>query len=271
MHTDQARKLIAVDCDGTLFGKDGFPSRRTCEVLQRVVDAGHHIVAATGRSRLTACDRLADVDGLRYLICSNGAYCWDRQEDQLVWETPLAQAAVARIAASLRGEFADVAFAWETRTGIGFENAFVELAGGLAELETGGHAGDPWSQDIYKLKARRPGASPIEFLQQMSLLPGSELCEATTSGAPFVEITALESNKATGLSRTADTLGFTAQETIVFGDNHNDLPMFAWAGHAVAMANALDVVQAQAHSVTLSNVEHGVAHYLERLLDEGLL
>ena len=96
---------------------------------------------------------------------------------------------------------------------------------------------------------------------------GDGVCEITTSGAPFVEITALGSNKASGLEKTTALLGFKAADTIVFGDNHNDLSMFRWAGHAVAMGNALDTVKAEAHAVTLANTEHGVAHYLEKLLD----
>lgn len=271
MTDTQGRKLIAVDCDGTLFDGDGYPSRRTCEVVQRVVDSGHHIVAATGRSRLTACDRLVAVAGMRHLVCSNGAYAWDMHEDLLVWETVMTQRLVTEIVSRLRGAFPDVAFGWETRSGIGFEDTFIELAGGIDELENGGRAGDPWSQGLYKLKVRRPSIFRIELQREVAAVLGDRLCEITTSGAPFVEITALGSHKASGLEKTAAMLGFTAADTIVFGDNHNDLPMFGWAGHAVAMGNALDAVQAEAHAVTLSNTDHGVAHYLEKLLNAGML
>lgn len=271
MNDTQVRRLIAVDCDGTLFDGDGYPSRRTCEVVQRVVDSGHHIVAATGRSRRTACDRLTAISGMRYLVCSNGAYAWDIHADLLVWEASMTQERVAEIVSRLRRAFPDVAFGWETGSGIGFEETFIELAGGIAELESGGQPGDPWSQDLYKLKVRRPDVFRIELQQEVVAELGDNLCEITTSGAPFVEITALGSHKASGLEKTAAILGFTAADTIVFGDNHNDLSMFRWAGHAVAMGNAVDAVQAEAHAVTLSNTDHGVAHYLEKLLDAGTL
>ncbi len=171
----------------------------------------------------------------------------------------------------LRDAFPDVAFGWETRSGMGYEDSFVELAGGIGELENGGQAGNPWSQDLYKLKVRRPGIFRIELQREVAALLGDGLCEITTSGAPFVEITALGSHKASGLEKTAAMLGFTAADTIVFGDNHNDLSMFAWAGHAVAMGNAQDAVQARAHAVTLSNTDNGVAHYLEEMLNAGTL
>lgn len=264
-------RLITVDCDGTLFDSDGYPSQCTCEVVQRVVDSGHHIVAATGRSRLTACDRLTKVAGMRHLVCSNGAYAWDMLEGSLAWEAPVMQIQVARIVSQLRKAFPDSSFGWETRSGIGFDETFAELAGGLDQLESGGLAGDPWSEDLYKLYVRRPGVFRIELQREMVAVLGEDLCEITTSGAPFVEITALGSHKASGLEKMASMLGYTAADTIVFGDNHNDLSMFGWAGHAVAMGNALDIVKDCAHAVTLTNVEDGVAHYLEKMLDAGTL
>lgn len=271
MNDDKARRLIAVDCDGTLFDGDGYPSRRTCEVMERVVDSGHHIVAATGRSRFTACDRLMAITGMQYLVCSNGAYAWDMQTGVLVWESVMKQSVTTQIVRQLRDVFPDVSFGWETRSGMGYEDTFAELAGGIAELENGGQAGDPWSQDLYKLKVRRPGVFRMDLQREVATVLGDGVCEITTSGAPFVEITGLGSHKATGLEKTAARLGFTAADTIVFGDNHNDLSMFEWAGHAVAMGNALDSVRARAHAVTLSNTDHGVACYLEDMLNAGTL
>lgn len=271
MSDTQGRKLIAVDCDGTLFDRNGYPSQRTCDVVKRVVEAGHLIVAVTGRSRLTACDRLEAVEGMRYLVCSNGAYTWDSHNGELVWETPMPQSLVTDVASRLRNVIQDLAFGWETRTGIGFEDRFVELAGGVSELESGGKAGDPWTQPLYKLKVRHADVSLDELQRKVAGLLGNELCEITTSGAPFIEITAKGSHKASGLEKAAVMLGFVATDTIAFGDNHNDLPMLEWAGHAVAMGNALEIVKEKAHAVTLHNTQHGVAHYLEGLFDSGTL
>lgn len=271
MNDIQKRKLIAVDCDGTLFDSNGHPSARTCDVVNRVIESGHHVVAATGRSRLTAQERLKVIPGMQYLICSNGAYAWDVHDNQLVWESLIPQDLVETIASKLRNTLPDACFGWETRSGIGFEDMFVELAGGASELESGGAAGDPWSQDLYKLKVRRPGVHQTDLQQEVVKLIGDRGCEITTSGAPFVEITAADTHKASGLEKTASLLDLTAAETIVFGDNHNDVSMFIWAGHAVAMGNAVDEVQQKAHAITLPNNEHGVASYLEKLLTQGLL
>ena len=47
-----------------------------------------------------------------------------------------------------------------------------------------------------------------------------------------------------------------------FGDNLNDLPMFAVADEAYAVENAKDEVKAAATGVIGSNVQMGVVRYL---------
>jgi hydroxymethylpyrimidine pyrophosphatase-like HAD family hydrolase len=46
----------------------------------------------------------------------------------------------------------------------------------------------------------------------------------------------------------------------------NDVPMFGWAAHGVAMANAHPELLAVADEVTASNDADGIAAVLERLL-----
>jgi hydroxymethylpyrimidine pyrophosphatase-like HAD family hydrolase len=84
------------------------------------------------------------------------------------------------------------------------------------------------------------------------------------SGPGTVELQPCGVTKATGLALAAERLGLTPERTMAFGDMPNDLPMFAWAGHGVAMANAHAELRAAADEVTLSNEEDGVAVILER-------
>jgi hydroxymethylpyrimidine pyrophosphatase-like HAD family hydrolase len=62
----------------------------------------------------------------------------------------------------------------------------------------------------------------------------------------------------------------TAAEVVAFGDMPNDLPMLAWAGRGVAVANAHPAVLAAADEVTDSNDDDGVATYLDRLRASAL-
>ena len=60
--------------------------------------------------------------------------------------------------------------------------------------------------------------------------------------------------------------GIPAAQVVAFGDMPNDLPMLAWAGRAVAVANAHPEVLALSDEVTASNDDDGVALVLERLV-----
>jgi hydroxymethylpyrimidine pyrophosphatase-like HAD family hydrolase len=90
--------------------------------------------------------------------------------------------------------------------------------------------------------------------------------EATLSGAPFVEVMAAGVTKATGVAQVCARLGIDSSEVLAFGDALNDLEMLRWAGHGVAVANALELVREGADEVAPSNAEDGVAQVIERML-----
>jgi hydroxymethylpyrimidine pyrophosphatase-like HAD family hydrolase len=85
-------------------------------------------------------------------------------------------------------------------------------------------------------------------------------------GAEAVEISPAGADKGVGLQWLLDHLGIDAGEVLVFGDEINDLPMFAVAGRRVAVQNASPAVRDAADEVTASNADDGVALVIERLL-----
>ena len=73
-------------------------------------------------------------------------------------------------------------------------------------------------------------------------------------------------DKAHALKRLEEIEGVKAKDVTVFGDSHNDIGMFEYAGRSVAVANALPEVKQRADIVLKrSNDEDGVAHYLANL------
>ncbi len=66
--------LVALDIDGTLMQEDGTVSPAVIAEVQRVRDAGHEVMLATGRSvsmTLPVLERFRLTP--RYVVCSNGA------------------------------------------------------------------------------------------------------------------------------------------------------------------------------------------------------
>ncbi|MEV0651185.1 HAD family hydrolase [Phytomonospora sp. NPDC050363] len=80
----------------------------------------------------------------------------------------------------------------------------------------------------------------------------------------WIAVLAAGTSKASGLGRVAEEYGVDPADVVAFGDSSNDLPMFAWAGHAVAMGQALDDVKAAADEVAPAVTEDGVATVLRR-------
>lgn len=86
------------------------------------------------------------------------------------------------------------------------------------------------------------------------------------SNCYFLTILHAEADKSHALQIVCDYLHEEPASVTVFGDSLNDLGMFNLAGNAVAVANALDEVKAEANIVLPhTNDEDAVANYLASL------
>lgn len=82
----------------------------------------------------------------------------------------------------------------------------------------------------------------------------------------YLDVTATTGNKGDGVAALAQAIGVPLEQVAVFGDQRNDLAMFARAGLSVAMGNAPAEVQAKAEHVARSNDEDGVADAIDRFV-----
>ncbi len=82
----------------------------------------------------------------------------------------------------------------------------------------------------------------------------------------FLEIMNASVNKGLGLEKLANSLNILPEEIMVFGDEQNDIPMFDFAGQAVAMGNSAKIAKEHASYVTDSNDRDGIAKALDKLL-----
>lgn len=82
----------------------------------------------------------------------------------------------------------------------------------------------------------------------------------------YLDITALAANKGEGIVALTGALGVPLAETAAFGDQANDVPMFARAGVSYAMGQGPEAVRAKATHVVASNDEDGVAEAIAGIL-----
>lgn len=206
----------------------------------------------------------AGVDG--FAVCANGATVYDLDEERIVDHHPLASEVAAMLVRGVREAAPGVVFACERELEFSCEPLY-EQYNPYAQRDFEYARGDALelvAQPVTKLVVRHPEL-PLERLASIvSSVAGSEAA-VTISGEWFVEVSAAGVTKALALDALAGRLAIRADEAVAFGDMPNDLPMLAWAGLAVAVANAHPEVLAAADEVTASNDEDGVAQVLERL------
>ena len=165
--------------------------------------------------------------------------------------------------AALRRDVPGIAFAVEKgMDGFGREASYVPrwdngevVVAPIEELVASG---------VVKLLARHEELGSDDLLARARASLGAAVECTHSSSDGLLEISASGVSKASGLASLAEQWGVDAQEVVAFGDMPNDLPMLAWAGRSVGMANAHPDVLAAVDEVTASNDDDGVAQVLER-------
>jgi len=254
---------VASDLDGTLVHRDQSVSPRTRRAIAAVEAAGSVFVMVTGRPPRWMPPVAAAAGHAGLAICANGALVYDLHTDRVVQSHLLPADVAMEVVQVLREQVPGIAFAVERgEHGFGREAAYVPRwdngAVHVAEVE------ELVARGAVKLLARLEGSASDDLLARARTAVG-HLAETThSSDDGLLEISAPGISKASGLAALAALQGIAASEVVAFGDMPNDLPMLAWAGHAVAVANAHPEVLALADEVTASNDEDGVAQVLDR-------
>ncbi len=257
--------LVASDLDGTLLRTDRTVGPRTLAMLDRLDAAGIPFVMVTGRPVRWLGAVLAHTGPRGLAVCSNGAVVYDPARRQVLESHPLLPDLLGTVVDRLREEFTGVTFAVEGEYGLRHEHSYPTEE--VSDQVRPGELIELLAQPAVKLLARLDGRAPAEATEAIAdRLRG--LVEVTRSSeTSLVEISAAGMTKATGLAWVAARLGVAPEGIVAFGDMPNDLPMFAFVGHSVAMANAEPQVLAAADAATTSNDDDGVAEYLDRLSD----
>ena len=266
--TSGAPRLVASDLDGTLVRSDLSVAPRTREVLARVEEAGALFVMVTGRPPRWMAP-VADATGHRGLAgCANGAIVYDLHTERVVRSSLLSPQVARDVVEALRRDLPGIAFAVEKAPADGVPGGFAREPVYVPRWDNGEVAVEDVEVMVaggaVKLLAREEALGSDELLAAARACLGdaAELTHSSADG--LLEISAPGISKASGLASLAEQWGVVAQEVVAFGDMPNDLPMLAWAGHSVGMANAHPEVLAAVDEVTGTNDEDGVAQVLER-------
>jgi Cof subfamily protein (haloacid dehalogenase superfamily) len=263
-------RLVATDLDGTILCSDGTLSARTRVALARLEEAGIELAFVTARPPrwMPPIARMTDHHGIA--ICANGAIVYDLHAERIIDSFPLQDEVAREVVRRMRQALPGVSFAVETTEGFGSEPGHLQHQWDTALRAPAAEVEELLKTPAVKLLIGHADRTTDELLAMARGALG-ELVELTHSSPDLavVEVSAAGISKATTLARLCAAHGIAATQVLAFGDMPNDLPLLAWAGTAVAVANAHAEVLAAVPWRTASNDQDGVAQVLERLLELG--
>jgi Cof subfamily protein (haloacid dehalogenase superfamily) len=270
-------KLVALDIDGTILKwVEGSGTTReeispaVKESVHRVLDAGAHVVLASGRSPhgMTNVADLLELHGpgrdRLWVVASNGAVVFRYPPLEVVHEEtfdarPAVQAILDRHPTAL--------VAVEER-GVGYRvNSHFpdgELSGDMIVTEID----ELLAAEVSRVIIRDPESTADEFVALAEEL-GLQGTNYVVGWTAWLDLAPVGVSKASGLQYVAKELGISADETLALGDGRNDVEMFEWAHRGVAMGQAIEEVLATADAVTGSVFEDGVAAELDEWFGDG--
>ncbi len=279
--SDWTPRLVALDIDGTLLkwvdgGRVDYEqvTPRVHDAVHRALDAGVHVVLASGRSphSMTGIADLLDLRGQPlegagdpeqlWVVASNGAVVFRYDvggEIDVVHEETFDAAPAVRAVLAQRPE---ALVAVEER-GVGYRVSGPfpegELVGEMIQAEVEELVAGPVSRVII----RDPQATAEDFVELAAGL-GLHGTDYVVGWTAWLDLTPVGVSKASGVERVCHALGLTAADVLAVGDGRNDIEMLQWAGRGVAMGQAVEEVRAVADHVTADVYDDGAAVELER-------
>ena len=118
---DAPLRMIATDIDGTMLRSDGSLSPRVKGALAAAVEAGLHVVPATGRPVIISADVIDRAELDDYWVFANGAITRHIGRDELVRGFWMDHEVTRDLLGLLRREMPDCGFAIELEDTVAFE------------------------------------------------------------------------------------------------------------------------------------------------------
>lgn len=269
-------KLIALDMDGTTL-LDDFKSisRRNQEAIEAAIEKGIAVVPATGRNRALIPEAITAIQGIDYLVSSNGAIVNDLKSGEMISANYIGAGMIEKLIAVFAKK--------RTFYGINYQGENYIEKGSFDRLEDrdqfdSGHIDLVKSESIHVdslsdfALAHKSSIEKIEILfltdhqrrlywQKFSNYKGLSL---TAPIPDFIEVTHQKSNKAEGLRALCQHLKINPQQVMAIGDSDNDQEMFKFVGLPIAVENATAELKILAQAQTHHYLEDGVAHAIEK-------
>ena len=264
-------KLLVVDLDGTLLGREGSISAEDREALAEARRSGIRVSLSTGRAA-QGCRSIIDqlsLDG--YHIFFDGALVSGLGEE--VYAEPLDSGVVREAVEFIQRNDIYLELYSATHYFVERETWATEIHRQYFKLEpTVVDFTELWNQEriikggLITRSAQEIAQAKSFCLQFDRSLRFSVARSPAFPSVEFINVLAPEVSKGKALEALASHLGVSLSQVAAIGDGTNDIPLLSLAGLAVAMDNAPDEVKAVAHHITLDVDHSGLAAAINQFL-----
>ncbi len=264
-------KLICSDIDGTLLNKSRELSQRTISAIKNIAPIPFILISSRMPKAMVHLQNELDIAHLS-MIAYNGALILD--QNKIIDSIEIKIDEIKRI----------VSFCANTNLHISLyhkDEWYVPELDHWAQREQNNTKVNPIVQElvttIRKWQIEKKGAHKIMIMgdekeiNQLEKQISTELKSsiiAYRSKPTYLEIASKSISKKTAIQTLIENkfpiIKFS--EVWAFGDNYNDIDMLKAVGKGIAVSNAKKEVLDIADEITKSNIEDGVAKFLEKLL-----
>ncbi len=272
--------LYITDLDGTLLNENAVLSQKTIQTLKPMLASGLQLAVATARSPATAVELLAPLGLTLPAVLMTGAMVYDLQHTRALSTRHFSKQAEHEICAILE-KAGQEALAYATLDGA-LNVYYKEFSSPLECHFVSTRLHSPYKTFV-QCKNYHTALAPCDTLMFLLCLKDSQeahayyllinAVEGVTchfyvyeygEGGYLLEVYPEGCNKATGMALANVKALAGADRVVCFGDNINDLPMFAACDVSCAVANACADAKAAATHIIGSNLQSSVAQWIEQ-------
>ena len=257
-------KVVVSDLDGTLLNPQHKISDYTKSIFQELHNQNYLIVVATGRHHLDAMAIIETLEVPVYLVSSNGARIHSPEKEELFSFNLNSDIVKTALSVDIDPEITVVLFkenVWQTNKLSEKLNAF------QSELKYHPELVDYKTLEDFgaiKIFFAHDNHEKLVKLKDAVLVNSSEHLHHAFSLPTCLEFMDKSVDKAVAIMKVLEKEGFTAEETVSFGDGFNDVQMLSSTGKGLIMGNAPILLKETLPNLEVieTNAEDGVAKYI---------
>ncbi|MDA3853561.1 MAG: HAD family hydrolase [Bacteroidales bacterium] len=268
MMRNKSIKLIVTDLDGTLLDGDEKVPHAFFEQIERLTEQGVKVVIASGRQYFNIKNLFDHQAQNLYFVGDNGALGYFQDElfhaTYLPWKKAFE---LVKIGKTIPGVIPLISASQNTFFEKGNEEIvkFIRrfyrhcvIVNDFVDIETKHEI--PLKVAFYDLA----GVKNNSLKLFKNNIPG---VVATQSNVHWLDIAPEGTNKGEAIKTLQKKYGISQEETMAFGDYHNDIEMLEVAKYSFAVASAQEEVKALADYQCASNKDIGVIDVINELLN----